>query len=291
MSPFRAAIAILVAVAMVTAGCGSIGTQGDGTASPTGTAAQPGTSSTVSGEALKQRAIAAMDGVQRYRVEAEESRVVEANLVRELSVGQVTRVDRPARELHVSMTQQTQGRSVESEIYLLNETLYQRHPQFVRQFSTAWISVNLSGNASRAWEARDALARQQAILEVAEPRRNGTEAIDGVDAYRLEASPDLDRLERVFAELVTGTAGSLNESTYNISDSQFTFWIAEGSDRPVRVSGHMNSTLSGPRQTIHLQQEVTFEYEYESTVSIELPDAAADAVPLAEALNGTDASS
>lgn len=284
------AIAVLAVLAIALAGCSSIGPDGNSTTTPTGTTLDE-TDGGADADAIKKQAIDAMAGTEQYRVDAEESRTLIANLRQQVQIEQTIRVDRSNRRFHASTTQSTRGQTVEVDTYLLNATIYERHPAYVRQFSTAWLSIDVSGNESLAWRARDALTRQRRVLEVAEPRLNGTARLDGTEAYRLEASPDLDRLEAAFAEVFAGSTGSLNESAYEIDDGEFTFYVATDSGRPLRVTGQLNSTISRQGTTVTLRQSFDFVYDYGAPVSIELPEAAEDAVPLSEALNESTAGS
>lgn len=278
---------LLFAVFLIAlAGCSSIGTQTTATDTNATIETTPtATDANADAESLKQQAIDAMKSVSTYRVEAEEFRTIEANLVQEVNLTQVTTVDRRNRRIHKLVNQSVRGQTVELESYLINATLYQHHPAYVRQFSTAWLSANFSANASLAWQTRDTLARHRRILEIAEPRLNGTETINGTQAYRLEANPELGELERVFAEMVTGSMESFNESTYSISEASVTLWQSTATARPLKVAIAMNSTISNEAQTLVFRQSATFRYDYETTPSIELPEAAKNAIPISEALN------
>jgi len=286
MTRSRTLFAIVAALLIASAGCSSIGSQ----ASPADPDESPAAgTSTPDGEEIQASAVDAMDAVETYRVEVNESRTVVANLERQIAIEQTVTVDRESGSLHVAANQSAAGQTVALDIYLVDGTLYQRSPAYVRQFSTEWLEVDTAENLTLVRDALDPLGRHQRILEATDVTFNGTETVDGSQVYRLETTSDPDRLEDVFAEQVSGPGNQLNESTYSISNASFTFWISTETNRPVKAEGAIDSTVSAQGRTVSLEQALSFRYDYESDSSVELPEAAKDAVPLSEALNGTGA--
>jgi len=285
MTRTRPLFAVVAALLIASAGCSSIGSQAspaDGS-SGTPTAGTP----TPDGEEIRANAVDAMDAVETYRVEANESRTVVANLERQIAIEQTVTVDRTSGSLHVAANQSAAGRTIAIDIYLVDGTLYQRSPVYVRQFSTEWLEVDTAENLTLVRDALDPIRRHQRILEATEVTLNGTETVDGTETYRLETTSDSERLEEVFAEQVSGPGSQLNESTYSISSASFTFWISTETNRPVKAEGALDSTVSAQGETVSLEQAFSFRYDYASEASVELPAAAEGAVPLSEALNDT----
>ncbi|MFB6295503.1 MAG: hypothetical protein ABEH66_01520 [Halobacteriales archaeon] len=285
MTRTRTLFAVVAALLIASAGCSSIGSQGSPAGDPeeTPTAGTP----TPDGEEIRASAVDAMDAVETYRVVANESRTVIANRAQEILIEQTVTVDRTSGSLHVAANQSVAGRTIALDIYLVDGTLYQRSRAYVRQFSTEWLEVDTVENVSRVRTALDPLRRQQRLLEATNVTINGTETVDGTETYRLETSSDPERLEEVFAEQVSGPGSQLNESTYSISNASFTFWISTETTRPVKAVGAIDSTVSARGQTVSLEQSFSFQYDYESEASVDLPEGAESAVPLSEALNGT----
>jgi hypothetical protein len=285
MTRHRTLLVVVAALLIVFAGCSSIGSQGSPTATPAeGT---PSETATPEAEQLRGQAVDAMDEVEQYRVRANESRTVVANLEQQLSIEQDVAIDRATGNLHVDVTQSSGQRTVNVDNYVVNDTLYQRNPGFVEQFSTEWAVVDTVENLTRLRQALDPLWRQQRILEVSEAAYNGTETVDGTRVHRLETTSAPERFEDFFVEQVAGPGSQMNESSYSISNASFTFWVSSETYRPVKVAGRMNSSIASRGQTVSLEQSFSFEYDYGASVSIELPEEADSAVRLSEALNDT----
>ena len=282
-------LVVVAALLIALAGCSSIGSQGSPTATPGGdTPSETATSSetpTPKAEQLRGQVVEAMDDAEQYRVRANESRTVVANLAQELSIEQDVAVDRATGNLHVDVTQSSGGRTVNVDHYVVDDTLYQRNPGFVQQFSTEWAVVDTVENLTRLRQVLDPLRRQQRILEVSEVTYNGTETVDGTEVYRLETTSAPERLEDLFVEQVAGPGSQVNESAYSISNASFTFWVSSETNLPVTVTGQLDSSISSQGQTVSLEQSFSFAYDHDASVSIELPEEADGAVRLSEALN------
>lgn len=282
MTRHRILLVVVAALLIAFAGCSSIGSQG----SPTPTAAEgTPTETTPDAGQLRGQAVDAIGDVEQYQVRANESRTVVANLEQELSIEQDVAINRTTGNIHVDATQSTDARTVTVDNFVVNDTLYQRNPGFVQQFSTEWALVDTVENLTRLRQALDPLRRQQRILEVSEVTYNGTGAVDGMEVYRLETTSAPERLEDLFVEQLAGPGNQINESAYSISNASFTFWVSSETYRPAKVTGRMDSTISQQGQTVSIEQSFSFEYDYDASVSIELPEEADSAVRLSEALN------
>jgi hypothetical protein len=275
----RLLVAVVLALMISFAGCSAFG---DG-----GTDVGPGdTNGTVPDDVSDQR-INAMESVGDYRVEATEARTIIGPQRQTIEINQRIDVSREDQGLHIAANQTALGRTVTTDTYLVNETVYQRSPAFVQRFATEWIEVDTEGNVTQAFRAADPLVRQARILETASFEANGTETIDGRDVHRIEAEFDSEGLEDLFAEVVGGPGSQFNESTYSLTGATYTFWIASDTNRPLRVTGELESQVVAQGQQVTLRQSFDFEYDYAS-VSIDLPEAASSAIPLSEALNDTN---
>lgn len=276
----RLLLAVVLAVMISVAGCSALDTGG------TSTATEPeGTDGTVSGD-TSERASEAIGSVQNYHVEGSETRTVIGPQRQTIEIDQRIDVNREDQRLHVAANQTALGQTVAVDTYLVNETVYERSPAYVQRFSTEWIEVDTEGNVTRAFRAADPLVRQARVLETASFEANGTETIDGQEVSRIEAEVDPERLEDLLAEVIGGPGSGFNESTYSLTNATYTFWIATDTNRPLRVSGELESQVVTQGQEVTLRQSFDFEYDYTS-VSIDLPDAASNAVPISEIINGT----
>lgn len=277
----RLLIVVVLALSVPLAGCSALDT------GATPTATEPGETNGTVPDNTSEQAVEAIASIEKYSVEATETRIVIGPQRQIIEIEQRADVDRADRRLYLAANRTAAGRTVAVDTYLVNETVYERSPAYVTQFSAEWIKVDTDGNFTRAFRVADPLTSQTRVLETASFEANGTETVGGRDAYRIETDSNPERLEELLAELVGGPASAFNESTYSIEDAAFTFWIATDTNRPLRVTGDLESQVATQGQQVTLQQSFAFEYDYETAVSIDLPDAASNAVSLSEALNGT----
>ncbi|MFB6228654.1 MAG: DUF6612 family protein [Halobacteriales archaeon] len=278
----RLLFAVVLALSVTLAGCSALDTGGDQTD------AGPGETNGTIPDDISEQVIESIASVEKYRVEATQTQTIIGPQRQSVETEQRVDVNRADQRLHRTTNQTVLGRTIRTDTYLANETVYQRSPVYVQQFSTEWIEVDTEGNVTRAFRAADPLARQSRVLETASFEANGTETIDGRDVYRIEADADPEQLEDLFAELVGGPGTQFNESTYSLTDATYTFRVAADTNRPLRVTGELESQVVAQGQEVTLRQSFDFEYNYTSSVSIDLPEAASSAVPLSEILNGTD---
>lgn len=274
-----AALSLLLVALVLLAGC-STGNSGTPTAEPAGS----------NTSTLVDDAVAAADAVETYRVESDQSMTIVANLRQQVDVKQNLTVDRAARKLHAVSSQTQMGTTQESEVYLVNGTQYVYSPAYAQQFSSAWIKIPPSGNASESWRQQDALTQHRRIMNGSDFARNGTATIDGREAVRLETTNVGPVMERIVGEQLSRIP-QLSDASFEVKNGSYTFWIDAETHRPLRVVGWINSSITAGGQSIGLRQRMSFDYAYDGSISIELPQAAEDAITLEEATNssGTNA--
>lgn len=264
----RAALLVVVVLGLVLAGCTSGTTGTDATNGPPDAAT------------VKSDAIAAMDDAQTYQVKLSADRHLEANLERNVSVEFTKRIDRQNEELAVNQTASARGRSSVTKIYLVNRTVYQHNDAFARRYNSEWISVDVSDNFSRTWSVLDTLSRHRQILNRSSVSLNGTETVDGTKAYVLELHPDESEIQHLMSQRRGAKSGG-SASRLNVTNAAFTYWIDVDSNRPVKVSGTLNTTVDSPAGTLVVNKSFVFHYDgYGTDVSVTLPDGAKEeAVP------------
>ncbi len=277
----RLLFVVILALSVTLAGCSALDT------GETPTASDPGNTTSTVASSTSEQAIEAIRSVEDYSVEGSETRTLIGPQRQTVEIDQRIDVNREDGRLHIAANQTALGQTVASDTYLVNETAYQRSPAFVQRFATEWIEVDTQGNVTQAFRAADPLVRQAQILETASFEANGTETIDGREVRRIEGEVDPEQLEDLLAEVIGGPGSRFNESTYSVTGATYTFWIATDTNRPLRVTGDLESQVMSQGQQVTLIQSFDFEYDYAS-VSIDLPEAASGAVPLSEALNGTN---
>jgi hypothetical protein len=267
MRPFP----VLVALLMLTAGCGGVlpGQSDDGSPTPTPTATdtdQP------SAEQVKGEALAAIDGAETYRTEGSITTSYTGSVDRTINATVDGRFDRANRTTYINQTQAVLGRSVIVETYVVDGTVYQRSDQYVQRFDSEWIRVPAGENGSETWERYDTLTRQRALLNASNVTLAGTERVNGTEAYVLKADPDPNRL----AELGVNAS---REGEVQVRNVSATFYVAAESGRLLRSTTRLTGESTARGQTVGIDQRVALRFGgYGDPVDVRLPDGAEDAV-------------
>ena len=250
------------------------------TATPTATPASigsPGSNETdANGElpsaaTVRTETLAAIDAVDTYRVVVNQTTRLSGNVNRTTNAVSNGTFDRDAREASLTVTQSALGRTVTTERYLVNGTLYERNPQYVQQYDSAWIKAEVPDDGSAFRDSFDTLSRQRAILNASTVTLAGTETVDGTTTYRLKASPNATQL--------TGAAGSVQRSNLDVANVSATYWLDAETGLPVRSTIELAGQQTAQGQTFGIDQRLRLDFDgYGTPVSITLPPAAEGAV-------------
>lgn len=299
-----AALAVALAAVLVLAGCAGTGpgtttdseatttVSGATTATTDGATADDGTTTTTEestasdgttadgtdgpeATATKQRVLDAMAGVGTYRVDLSTNRTLLANGVRQsTSVESAAAFDREARRLRVNQTTSGPGGTATVATYVVDRSLYRHSEAFVRQYSSEWVTLDLSVNFSSTWRGLDTMTRQRATLANASVRLDGTTTVEGTEAYVLVADVD----ETSYNEV---TASRLGSGSVDVSEASFTFRVSTETHRPLLVTGTVNSTVTTRGQEVAVTERLTLAFDgYGEPAGISLPDSAETAVSL-----------
>ena len=220
---------------------------------------------------VRTEALAAIDAVDTYRVVVNQTTRLSGNVNRTTNAVSNGTFDRDAREASLTVTQSALGRTVTTERYLVNGTLYERNPQYVQQYDSAWIKAEVPDNGSAFRDSFDTLSRQRAILNASTVTLAGTETVDGTTTYRLKASPNATQL--------TGAAGSVQRSNLDVANVSATYWLDAETGLPVRSTIELAGQQTAQGQTFGIDQRLRLDFDgYGTPVSITLPPAAEGAV-------------
>jgi len=288
----------VVALLLVTAGCGGL----DGTGAPTD--ATTSTTPTTHGTTTETRttdnstttasssgdlpaassvtadALAAARAVDTYRVNGTLNQTLDNNRVTQQFDTELRAVfDRSDREFRINQTVRALGKTVPASQYFVGGTLYQYSRQSRQRVGSAWTEVNLSGNASAFWNSSDTLARQRAILNASTVEMTGTTTADGVETYVLDVNAT-----DAGVDVLGSTAIPADE--LDVTDLSGTFYVATGTDQLVKSVTHLNATVTRGGSTARIDQTATLRFtDYDADVNVTLPPDADDAVAVGE--NGT----
>ncbi len=264
-------IVIGLVVLVAFAGCSGL-TGGDGEATPTDTTS-PAETGTPEASTIVNQTTATMTSVDSYRMDAVWNTTISSpNGERKSNATVTSFIDRKADRIQVNQTVETMGRSITTEVYLADETVYRHSPQLAQQYDSEWVKVDVSGNVTQQFRQNDELMGHRAMLGNASVTVNGTESVDGTEAYRLE----LDVNETAMAAFY-----GYDDTPLNISEITTTVWVDTESYRIVRTDGVMTqqTTVAGQTATTSIDYDERFTYV---DVSISLPDAADSAVSIGQ---------
>jgi len=270
-TPASTAAVLALLAAVVLAGCGA----GGGT-----TTAGPGAD--ISADDVRADVLSAVEGTDRYAVStATNVTVLANNQEQRVSVEGDTRVDRANLEFATDQTTRVLGQTTETEAYLKGGVFYQRSDAFVQAYSSEWIKQDVSGNRSRIFRTVDLLQQVEVSLENASSLSlNGTAAVDGTEAYVLEAEVNGSAIEAY-------ALGSLQSSglggSVNVTDARLTVYASTETGQPLRVVSATNASLSFQGQRLDVRSTSDARVTAES-VSVTLPEGSSTAVNATTAL-------
>lgn len=278
MSSHRSALMLVVVAAVVLSSVPQFGFADETTTTAetttVGTATTAGNATPTAAE-IRANAVAASRNVGTYRVTAVINRTISTSRInRTVNITAEGVFNRTAREFRSNQTTRSPTRTVAVTTYLVDDSLYVQSDAFLRQYSSKWVTTDLSGDVARRWQLFDTLTRQRVVLTNSSVTRVGTATLDGTETYVLRA----DVNETTYARALTG---QFTERTVDVTNASFTFWIAEETGRIVQSRGTVRSTTTLRGQPVTITERLQIRFgAYNETVSVTLPDAAATAVRL-----------
>lgn len=251
----------VLALAVLLAGC-SADTGGDGTTD----------GPTASAEAVTEDAIAALEDVEEYRVASNGTFLQRQNNVeQELAIDSTTRVDRPDGEIRATQSTDAGGQTFESDVYLVDGTLYERSQQYVQPYSSEWVKVDVSDNLSGVMRQFDSLRLYREVLANGTATVTGSAEVDGRDVHVVDVVAN----ESALPSYTTPIQGEVTLRTVDA-----TFWVDAETGEVRRLSGNVTQEISAQGGTVEVEGTVDLEFSYDEAVDVSLPPAASDAVDL-----------
>jgi hypothetical protein len=229
----------------------------------------PAENLSVSGERVTGDALAAIEGVESYRLTGDSTIRSQTNNVDQTQTLQrSTRVDRQRPALSVNSTIQTQGRTITQEDYYVNGTVYRYNPSFVQRYGSEWIQQNISENFTQILEDADRLSLYRNVLENGTATLQGAQTVDGERTYRVRVRTDGDAAGSVLG------IGDMNNSDAELVT---TFWVDANDSTIVRADGAVELVTTLQGQTAVVSGTFVESLTY-GGVEVTLPEAASTAV-------------
>ncbi|MFB6202070.1 MAG: DUF6612 family protein [Halorhabdus sp.] len=295
----RQSLALIAFAAMVVlAGCGGGATTSTATPTQTETEMQTPTATetvtvtetatttptpTETGDgspAVTSAVLSAMQNVEAYHIDSNTTIVQSANnrqrTQRIIAEGMF---DRAARELEVHNEIHVAGLTQNTSVFFVDGTLYEHNPRYTSRYGSAWVKVNAS---DAFFSQQDTLTRQRAFLANATVTVAGTELIEGNEVRVLNADVD----EAATREAIMARLGSTGGQV-NVTSVTQRLWVDTETNRPVRTTLSMNATITAQGQTVDMTMDVRLSFDYDSSVSIELPSEAQAAVSIGNSTDGS----
>lgn len=278
MARSRTAIALAVVALALLAGC--MGFLGGGGSGSTPTVTPEPVNDSTTAEAVRSDALVAMDEVDTYVVEGRAVSEYTGDVGQSATTNTTARVNRSARRINLTEVQSTDDRTYTVDTYLVDGTLYGFSDFYSTQFGKDWIRAT-PPDPQRAWDRRDTLSRQRAVLSAANVTLAGTQTVAGTETYVLDATLSGEAYDALVGSAVGNLTGNVSVRT-----ASFRFWIANDTDLPVRSTATLDLLLTDPTPNATVETTVTFRYEYGGEVAVALPKGASNAKNVTAELYG-----
>ena len=193
-------------------------------------------------------------------------------------------------------------RTMEMEMYLVNNTMYMKDLG-IPELPAQWTKIEMPEGSEESWESQDQLKQQMELLTISELELLEDEKVNGVDCYVLNIVPDTEKFwETTMAKVMARSTQDLAPGIdlQKILKSMSTKeWIAKDTNflMKTQMAVHLvvnSEDLDIPdmveKFTMTADEEIEMRfYDYNTPVSIELPEAAesASGLPLIPMLNQT----
>jgi len=283
----RVAVVCLVVLVAV-AGCSGLGGSGDadGNESANNSTAlaefgsdidsevTPASELDVSEEEVRSDATDALAAVDTYQMSSELTiNTSQNNVQQSRTLTSEAVVDRDREVYQVEQTVNLGSRSVTTDIYLVDGTLYQRNELFANQYGSEWIQLDVSDNSTQRFRAQDEIGFHEQLIENGTVTLVGRQAVDGEEAYRLRIESD-ESAYSDYLSLNTGESGEVNLTVVA--------WVSADSGRLLRSEGRIDTTadIQGSSVQTTVRYSETFDY---GEASVTLPDEASTAVDVENA--------
>ena len=193
-------------------------------------------------------------------------------------------VDNTNREMYESLSMEMDmgwmSQSMQMEMYLIGDTMYMNMSGL--GVTEQWMKETTPG----LWDEENLLEQQIDLLETADVEFLGSETVKGVDCYKVELVPDLEKLAEIamqnMEEMYAESPFDLEEVLKSYSAIQ---WFAKDTCLPMKATMQMTMVMSSdimgvPGEEFEMEMDVSTYVVWENygePVSIELPQEALEA--------------
>ncbi|MFC7134186.1 MULTISPECIES: DUF7537 family lipoprotein [Salinibaculum] len=281
----RHVLTVFLVALVALSGCAGLGGGDDATATPTATATETpadgadggdGGTGTATAESVDVSAaevvgpaVDAMNSVESYRFTGSLTQTVQApNSQQNVSLELNTSVDRANQRLMSEQTIDAGVQTLTTNTYIVDGTLYQRGQQFVQQYNSEWIQVDVSSGIEEQFNRNDELGAHRVMLENSSVDLVGAQTVDGERAYRLELDVDEEALSDFYG---------FNGTSVTLQSVNTTIWVGTESNQVLRAAGDIRQQITAQGQQLTTVSTYDERFHY-TDVDITLPDAASGAV-------------
>ena len=289
-SKYFIALALIVALAVAAIGCGD-----NGTVAPPSTSSNPGVTGTTNPpppttptpEAMLKSMTTASVGMNTF----ESKMLVKMDMTflgttMKIDMNTSMTVDVPGKKFYMDLTGQTVGFgetvSMVQQMYVVNDTLYikMNDPESGLD-PNAWYKTAITAvEQQEMWTSQDVGDQFQILLDAATLQILGSEAVNGVQCYKVKVTPNMDKFMAYLAASGSDIADmGITNAAQAFKQLDITFWVDKANYLPIKMDMTMNVDAQG------VVVAMTFNTSFEKVnqpVTITLPAAAQAALPLPE---------
>jgi hypothetical protein len=223
----------------------------------------------VSADGVANDTLAAIEGVDSYRLVGNSTLTTRSNNVNQVQdIDRVTKVDRERPALSVNSTSSARGQTQVQESYYVNGTLYQYSPALAPRYGSEWIKQDISENFTEVFNRSDRLRLFQRVIENGTVSLAGAQTVNGERTYRVRVDAG-----SIAAASILGLNGSNSADAAMVT----TFWIDADTSTIVRAEGAVEIVTTQQGQRVVVSGTFLERLTY-GGVTVTLPEAASTAV-------------
>jgi outer membrane lipoprotein-sorting protein len=242
-------VTALLALALVVSGCQT----GPSTSVP---------EETPTADELRQQTLSAMEDVETATLTMDMTIEADGRTIEMTGDGTM---NRSAKLMRMSFDVSAGSRDIQATQYIDDDTMYMK-------VNDQWQSMNVREMTGQDPWANNQLAQQEAVLEGAEVRINGTTTVEDRHVYRLEVEANESVARSLMQQSAAGATGSMEN--VEIDRFQFTQYVDVETKHVRKIDMEMDMTVQG--QQANSAITMTFS-DFNEDVTIQVPEEATSA--------------
>lgn len=166
----------------------------------------------VDADEVRDSSVGAMEEVDTYEFETEMEMTMEGDGPGSLSMSMDGEgaFDEEERSMEMFMTTGFLGFEIDQDVYVVDETMYMKMDlgMGAEEVEEEWFKIEDDPMVSETWDSSSYAEHYREILEISEVSYDDDATVDGEDAYILELEPDVDAYNELVQEQMEAMTGA-----------------------------------------------------------------------------------